>query len=160
MVLPGAAFADARRPIVEYRATGELPARMTPQRTVALENIGTRQGLVRELAALAEVSEAVIRGLVNTGALEAVPVSADAPYPEPDSGFAPPDLSDEQTAAAAELKEAVAAAKFDTLLLDGVTGSGKTEVYMEAIAAAIDAGKQAHVPIGRASCRERVCQDV
>ena len=96
MVLPGAAFADARRPIVEYRATGELPARMTPQRTVALEKIGTRQGLVRELAALAEVSEAVIRGLVNTGALEAVSVSADQLYPEPDSGFAPPDLSDEQ----------------------------------------------------------------
>src|SRR3546814_10313641 len=85
MVLPGAAFADARRPIVEYRATSELPARMTPQRTVALEKIGARQGLVRELAALAEVSEAVIRGLVNTGALEAVAVSADAPYPEPDS---------------------------------------------------------------------------
>src|SRR3546814_11928393 len=115
---------------------------MTPQRTVALEKIGARQGLVRELAALAEVSEAVIRGLVNTGALEAVAVSADAPYPEPDSGFAPPDLSDEQTAAAAELKDAVAAAKFETLLLDGVTGPGKTEVYMEASPAGIDAGQQ------------------
>ncbi|RYD39631.1 MAG: primosomal protein N', partial [Sphingomonadales bacterium] len=69
MVLPGVAFADARRPIVEYRATGELPARMTPQRTVAMEAIGERQGMVRELAALAEVSDAVIRGLINTGAL-------------------------------------------------------------------------------------------
>ena len=101
MVLPGVAFADAKRPIVEYRATGELPARMTAQRTVAIEKIGERQGMVRELAALAEVSDAVIRGLVNTGALEAVTVSADAPYPEPDPAFAPPDLSDEQTAAAA-----------------------------------------------------------
>jgi primosomal protein N' (replication factor Y) len=145
MVLPGAAFADARRPIVEYRATGELPARMTPQRTVALEKIGTRQGIVRELAAMAEVSEAVIRGLVQTGALEAVSMSADQPYPEPDSDFAPPDLSDEQSAAAQQLRDAVAAAKFETLLLDGVTGSGKTEVYMEAIAAAINAGKQALV---------------
>ncbi|MBN8803591.1 MAG: primosomal protein N' [Sphingopyxis terrae] len=125
MVLPGAAFADARRPIVEYRATGERPARMTPQRTVALEKIGARQGIVRELAALGEVSEAVIRGLVQTGALEAVSVSADQPYPEPDSAFAPPDLSVEQAAAAG--------------------GSGKTEVYMEAIAAAIDAGRQALV---------------
>src|SRR3546814_326248 len=75
MVLPGAAFADARRPIVEYRSTGERPARMTPQRTVALEKIGARQGMVRELAALAEVSDAVIRGLVQAGALAAVSVS-------------------------------------------------------------------------------------
>ncbi|HMO73957.1 MAG TPA: DEAD/DEAH box helicase, partial [Sphingopyxis sp.] len=142
MVLPGAAFADARRPIFEYRATGELPARMTPQRTVALEKIGARQGIVRELAALAEVSEAVIRGLVQAGALEAVSVSADQPYPEPDPAFAPPDLSGEQAAAARQLREAVEAAKFETLLLDGVTGSGKTEVYMEAIAAAVEAGKQ------------------
>lgn len=145
MVLPGAAFADARRPIVEYRATGVQPARMTPQRTVALEKIGDRQGIVRELAALAEVSEAVIRGLVQTGALEAVSVSADQPYPTPDPAFAPPALSDEQTAAAAQLRDAVAAATFETLLLDGVTGSGKTEVYMEAIAAAVEAGKQALV---------------
>src|SRR3546814_3027935 len=47
MVLPGAAFADARRPIVEYRSTGERPARLTPHRTVALEKIGARQGMVR-----------------------------------------------------------------------------------------------------------------
>jgi primosomal protein N' (replication factor Y) len=145
MVLPGAAFADARRPIVEYRATGALPPRMTPQRTVALEKIGGRQGTVRELAALAEVSDGVIRGLVQAGALEAVSVSADTPYPEPDPAFAPPALSAEQAAAAGELRDAVAAARFETLLLDGVTGSGKTEVYMEAIAAAVEAGGQALV---------------
>src|SRR3546814_15536491 len=88
---------------------------MTPQRTVALDKIGDRQGLVRELAALAEVSEAVIRGLVNTGALEAVAVSADAPYPEPDSGFAPPDLSDAPTAAAQQLRDQVAAARLEKI---------------------------------------------
>jgi primosomal protein N' (replication factor Y) len=137
MVLPGVAFADARRPIIEYRATGERPARMTPQRTVALDMIGDRQGTIRELAALAEVSEAVLRGLVQTGALEAVTMSADAPYPAPNASFAPPDLSDEQSAAAQQLVDAVAARRFETLLLDGVTGSGKTEVYMEAIAAAL-----------------------
>ena len=131
---------------------------MTPQRIVALEAIGARQGMVRELAALAEVSDAVIRGLVNTGALEAVTVSADQPYPEPDSGFAPPDLSGEQTAAAAQLRDAVHAAKFDTLLLDGVTGSGKTEVYMEAIAAAVD-GKACWGTPETESSRSMLCDD-
>ena len=69
------------------------PGEAVSQRIVALEAIGDRQGMVRELAALAEVSEAVIRGLVQTGALEAVTVSADQPYPAPDPGFAPPALS-------------------------------------------------------------------
>jgi primosomal protein N' (replication factor Y) len=145
MVLPGVAFADAKRPITEYRATGHLPGRMTAQRTAALEAIGDRQGTVKELAALADVSDAVIRGLVQTGALEPMLVSADAPYPAPDPQFAPPTLSDLQRAASDQLREAVAARKFETLLVDGVTGSGKTEVYMEAVAAALEEGRQAMV---------------
>jgi primosomal protein N' (replication factor Y) len=145
MVLPGVAFADAKKPITEYRASGHLPARMTAQRTAALEAIGERQGSVKELAALAEVSDAVIRGLVQHGALEPMQVSANIPYPAPDADFAPPILSDLQMAAAGELRDAVKARKFSTLLLDGVTGSGKTEVYMEAVAAAVEEGRQALV---------------
>lgn len=145
MVLPGVAFADAKKPVTEYRPTGTLPARMTAQRTAALEHIGGRQGSVRELAALAEVSEAVIRGLVQCGALEPMLVAADAPYPAPDPLFAPPQLSELQQAAATQLRDAVTSRTFQTLLLDGVTGSGKTEVYMEAVAAAIEEGRQALV---------------
>lgn len=145
MVLPGVAFADAKKPVTEYRPTGTLPERMTAQRTAALEHIGGRQGSVRELAALAEVSEAVIRGLVQCGALEPMLVTADAPYPAPDTLFAPPQLSELQQAAATQLRDAVTSRTFQTLLLDGVTGSGKTEVYMEAVAAAIEEGRQALV---------------
>lgn len=145
MVLPGVAFADARRPIIEYRLTGVVPTRLTAQRQVALDALAGEQGTVRELAAKAGVSEAVIRGLVEVGAAEAVAISSDTPYPSPDPDFAPPALSAEQAEAAASLAAAVAARSFDPVLLDGVTGSGKTEVYMEAVAAAIRDGRQALV---------------
>jgi len=136
-----AAFENAPT-IVEYRATGTVPDRLTPQRAQALERIGERQGLVRELATIAEVSDAVIRGLVKTGAIEAVVVDTETPYPLPDPNFGPPDLSADQADAASILRQAVGAESFQPFLLDGVTGSGKTEVYFEAIAAALAAGKQ------------------
>ena len=117
---------------------------MTPQRTQALEKIGDAQGSVHDLAAKAEVSDAVIRGLVKSGALEAMTIQPDAPPPMPDPAFAPPRLSDQQTAAAAQFCTAISGG-FQPFLLDGVTGSGKTEVYFEAIAECIRQGKQALV---------------
>lgn len=142
MTLRTSAAFEAAPTITEYRATGQVPDRLTPQRAQALERIGERQGLVRELAAIAEVSDAVIRGLVKTGAIEAVTVDTQAPYPLPDPGFAPPQLNPAQAAVASALRGAVDEAAFQPFLLDGVTGSGKTEVYFEAVAAALDAGKQ------------------
>ncbi|NLS25226.1 Primosomal protein N' [Sphingomonas sp. S2M10] len=142
MTLRTSAAFEAAPTITEYRATGQVPDRLTPQRAQALERIGARQGLVRELAAIAGVSDAVIRGLVKTGAIEAVTVDTQAPYPLPDPAFAPPELNPAQAAVAGGLRTAVETAAFQPFLLDGVTGSGKTEVYFEAVAAAIDAGKQ------------------
>ena len=103
-----------------------------------------RQGTIRELADHAEVSDGVMRGLVNAGALEAVAVDADRPLACPDPDFAPPDLNDDQREAAASLASAIGNG-FDPVLLDGVTGSGKTEVYFEAIAECLRQGKQALV---------------
>src|SRR5829696_4233443 len=85
-----------------------------------------------------------MRGLVKAGALEAVAVEADRPLPVPNPDFAPPDLNDEQEEAAGSLSSAVGKG-FDPILLDGVTGSGKTEVYFEAIAECLRQGKQALV---------------
>ncbi|MFL6724480.1 MAG: primosomal protein N' [Sphingomicrobium sp.] len=144
MVLSTSAALTGPRQTIEYRPTGETPARLTPQREQALSRIEGRQGTVRELAAHAEVSEAVMRGLVNAGALERVEVDADQPFPRPDPDFAPPILNNEQRAAANSLKAAIGQG-FDPVLLDGVTGSGKTEVYFEAIAEAVRQGKQALV---------------
>ncbi|MGE4432080.1 MAG: primosomal protein N' [Sphingobium sp.] len=137
----GAALTD-QRTVIEYRASGLVPDRLTPQREQALDRIGAFQGLPRELAEKADVSAAVIRGLIKTGALEAVEVEAGTPYPAPDPGHAAPILNDAQQAAADMLTEAIDAGGFHAFLLDGVTGSGKTEVYFEAIARAIGDRRQ------------------
>ena len=115
---------------------------MTEQRTQAMERIGERQGLIRELAMIGGVSDAVIRGLIKADAFEAVEVSVDTPFPMPNPDHAPPLLSDKQGAAADQFIAAVEAQDFAPFLLDGVTGSGKTEVYFEAIAAAIRLRRQ------------------
>ena len=145
MALASASALDGGRTAIEYRATGHVPGRLTPQRAQALERIGERQGLVRELATVAAVSDGVIRGLVKAGAIEAVEVAIDDPFVTPDSDRAPPDLSDGQRAAAAAIVDMVRARAFAPTLLDGVTGSGKTEVYFEGVAEALRQGRQALV---------------
>lgn len=142
MALASTSALEGAKLVVEYRATGSLPDRLTPQRQQAIERIGDRQGLIRELAAIADVSDAVVRGLVKTGALEAIEVDIDHPFPLPDPAFAPPELSDVQRDVAHALRNSVETHDFQPFLLDGVTGSGKTEVYFEAVAAAIAAGRQ------------------
>jgi primosomal protein N' (replication factor Y) len=142
MCLASTSALEGARTVTEYRATGEVPARQTPQREQALQRIGDRQGLIRELAGIADVSDAVIRGLVKAGALEPVTVDIDSPYPLPDPGHGAPTLSGEQRAAADTLAAGVTAHRFEPTLLDGVTGSGKTEVYFEAVAEAIRQGRQ------------------
>ena len=144
MVLPSAAALDGPRQLTEYRATGIVPDRLTPQREKALASLEGRQGTIRELAAHAGVGDGVLRGLVNAGALEAVAVDADRPLPRPDPEHAPPDLNDDQQEAAASLAASIGKG-FDPVLLDGVTGSGKTEAYFEAIAQCLRSGKQALV---------------
>ncbi|GGO94307.1 primosomal protein N' [Stakelama pacifica] len=142
MALASTSALEGARTTLEYRATGEVPQRLTPQREQALERIGERQGSIRELAAMAEVSDAVLRGLVKTGAIESVEVDLDAPFPIPVADFAPPELALRQAEVAGVLRDAVAEHAFRPFLLDGVTGSGKTEVYFEAVAEAIRARRQ------------------
>jgi len=144
MVLPSSAALEGSRQLIEYRPTGLVPDRLTPQREKALAALAGRQGTIRELADHADVSDSVMRGLANAGALEAVAVDADRPLPIPDPEFAPPDLNADQRDGAASLAAAIGQG-FDPVLLDGVTGSGKTEVYFEAIAECLRQGRQALV---------------
>ena len=74
------------------------------------------------------------RGLVVRVAMDAIPAASAL-----DAG---PPLNDEQASATHAIGEATGFAPF---LLDGVTGSGKTEVYLHAIADCLARGKQALV---------------
>ncbi|HXZ67431.1 MAG TPA: primosomal protein N' [Alphaproteobacteria bacterium] len=130
-----------------YRRAETLPElRLTPSRERVLAIAS--DGLARHPQALAEeagVSRAVIKGLIASGVLSGELRRADAPPPKPDLLLNAPKLSAAQEHAASTLKSAVEANAHMTFLLDGVTGSGKTEVYLEAIEAALKAGRQALV---------------
>lgn len=144
LALPRAALMPPPRRTL-YRGVSAPPSnvRLTPQRKRALAAMADLPALpVRDAARIAGVGEGVIKGLAAAGLAEAVEVTGDPP-PEALAPAAAPDLSDEQTAAAATLRAAVDARAFSVNLLDGVTGSGKTVVYMEAVVAALAAGRQA-----------------
>ena len=93
----------------------------------------------------AGVSPAVIRGMADAGLLLPTVLPAAPPFARPDPAYPGPSLSPAQAEAAALLRQAVADAAFSVSVLDGVTGSGKTEVYLEAVAACLAAGRQSLV---------------
>ncbi len=95
-----------------------------------------------EIARLAGVSSGVLRGMASAGLLTPIPIPAGRAFAEPDPSFVTPEFSPAQSAVAASLRQAVTDAAFSVTLLDGVTGSGKTEVYLEAVAACLVAGRQ------------------
>ncbi|QUL38275.1 primosomal protein N' [Erythrobacter sp. JK5] len=142
MVLSSGGALGGPATMTEYRLSGGVPERMTPQRAAAIEALDGEQGTIRELAGIAGVSEGVLRGLVNQGVIEPVTVAIDRPYPPADPDFHQPALSPDQMAVAKRLVQAVEEQTFEPFLLDGVTGSGKTETYFEPIAAAVRFGRQ------------------
>jgi len=129
-----------------YLAGEELPERLTPARQRVLDVLA--DGLPRgamEIAREAAVSAGVVRGLADTGALRRVSLPAWQAPETPDWRLPRATLSADQRAAADALSARVREAAFSVTLLDGVTGSGKTEVYFEAVAAALEAERQALV---------------
>lgn len=142
MVLSSGGAMRGPSTMTEYRLSGSEPERMTPQRAVAIDALQNEQATIRELAELASVSDAVLRGLVNQGVLEPVEVNIDSLYPRANAGHTTVDLSAEQTSVSDRLVEAVEARQFAPFLLDGVTGSGKTETYFEPMAAALRGDRQ------------------
>jgi len=138
---PGALAPE--KPLVGVRQAGPQPARMTAARHRVLNQLeGGLAWSKSGLAAAAGVSPGVVQGLVDAGTLEIVALAPEPVVAPPDPGFGVNVLNDEQQSAAVLLGNAVAAEAYSVALLDGITGSGKTEVYLEAVAAALKRGRQ------------------
>jgi primosomal protein N' (replication factor Y) len=146
MALPRAAFEEVREP--PSYALGALPEpesvrhaarRALLERLAPLADLGPAPLAV--WAAAADVPAARLRPLVTAGILSRAAASEPGPEPLPPG----PTLSQAQRTAADALGAAIASGGFHPFLLDGVTGSGKTEVCFEAIATTLDRGQQALV---------------
>src|ERR1700728_3027452 len=133
----------AERERVGVRLAGAVPARMTAARARVLKLLA--DGVIRgksDAAREAGVSTGVIDGLIDEGTLETLVLPPEPVAEKPDPDFVATDFTADQKAAADELKATLARGGYAVTLLDGVTGSGKTEVYFEAVADAIRAGRQ------------------
>lgn len=131
-----------------YRLGHGSPTRMTEARGRVLETLAEMGGLAFTLSELAEtagVTASVVKGLVKTGAVAEEDSPRDTPYPRLEPGQSEYDLTSQQQAAADSLRKGVVSGRYGTTLLRGITGSGKTEVYLEAVAACLAAGRQALV---------------
>ena len=134
---------DPERPITAFRATGYEPDRMTPARLRVMDvlNDGTAWAKSAIIGA-SGVSASVIEGLERAGALERIEVPPPPIALPPDPEAAVPTLSAEQAGALEQIR-AIPVDGFGVALLDGVTGGGKTEVFFEAVADTLRAGRQA-----------------
>ncbi|MDP6687861.1 MAG: primosomal protein N' [Alphaproteobacteria bacterium] len=143
MTMSVPAALEPPRPRLAYVLDGPPPDRMTGARQRVLAVLADGQALPSAtIAELAAVSGAVVRGLVKHGTLREVQLPAELPVPEPDWRKVGETLSADQLAAAAALKLKVEEGGYSTTLLDGVTGAGKTEVYLEAVAATLAQDRQ------------------
>jgi primosomal protein N' (replication factor Y) len=116
---------------------------LSPQRRRVLEVM--TDGLSRRPSELAELSGCtvgVIKSMAAANLLETVGIASAAPCRRPDPERPGPALSGPQGAAADHLRGMARSKGFETALLDGVTGAGKTEVYFEGMAEALRQGRQ------------------
>jgi primosomal protein N' (replication factor Y) len=136
---------DAPKPVIAYRRTGHEPEKLTPARLRVLDCLMDDMAWPKPaLVGASGVSSSVIEGLERAGAIEKLEMPAPPVVMPPDPDDNPARLSPEQQSALDQIL-ALDVHKFGVALLDGVTGGGKTEVFFEAVADTLRAGRQALV---------------
>src|SRR5262245_20177683 len=137
---------EAPKTEIVYRAasmTDDAALKLTAARRRVLEQLKDGPALpAGELAHLAGVGTSMVKAMASIGLLQPIERVMRRSFAQPDGERQGPALSPEQAIAAQSLVDKVLAHAFSATLLDGVPGAGKTEVYFEAIAAAIAAGRQ------------------
>jgi len=131
-----------------YRRGEGQPDRQTDARRRVLEVLDDYGGLaftLGELSQMAGVSTSVVKGLVKQGVVREEASPRDLPFPRLDPDLPGLALAEDQAEAAETLRAALRGGRYGTTLLKGVTGSGKTEVYLEAVAECLKQGRQALV---------------
>ena len=143
MVMSVPAALEPAKMRLAYLADENLPKRLTPARKRVLDLLADNlpRGTM-DLAREAGVSAGVVRGLAKNGALRQVSLPAWQAPERPDWRLPRATLSTDQRTTADSLVARIRETRFSVTLLDGVTGSGKTEVYFEAVAAALEAERQ------------------
>ena len=129
-----------------YHLSAQTEARMTDARQkvlAVLEEFAELSFTLKELSDAAGVTSSVVKGLVKLGAVEELATPQDMPFAHLNPSLPGKSLSEDQAAAVAQLQ--ANSAGYRTTLLKGVTGSGKTEVYLEAVASCLNEGRQALV---------------
>ena len=128
--------------VTQFSPSGNLPAKMNAARQAILDKGGPFPARASEIAQRAGVSAGVVRSFEAAGGMRAQSLPVDAPFGVPNPAHGGMALTPAQEQASAELIHQVARRDYNVSLLDGVTGSGKTEVYFEAVAEALKDGGQ------------------
>ena len=146
MAMSAPSALEAPKTELVYRAaekSDDVALKLTAARRRVLDQLKDGPAMpAAELAHLAGVGTSVVKTMASVGLLETVERVVRRSFPQPDGMRDGPILSPAQKIAADGLVEKVKAHAFSAMLLDGVPGAGKTEVYFEAIAAALSAGRQ------------------